>query len=406
MKSNRPLLENGYVRLSMILMAYSLVIFLLAQQLNIDKGSIYNGYYEKPNWFLFILYWVPAIYFYQTTWKQFEEAWNDLFSNGCIVPSSDKRKEQSAEFIAYISGHRKYILVASFILGTIVMYFDMKNIYDIYTSNPTQLYQIVDKEKDTADVVSYYINKPIDKPNRTIDQISIKDVYDKIGKNTDGIYLSKVKDATWTEAWLFEPYVNNVVRISKIKNCIYVIAAYLQQYIIVIAGFCSLFHIWAHLVYFVRFDELPVAKKYNLNLRLDPYSKIHEFGLERWNQSLNIIYWALSPVLLIPILSKSSQADPNTYDIGQIMIKWLVPLLFLSPMLFTLIARQTKSIILWETIRNEDDEDKIDRYHSQLLWPLDKNWASKLGILISFILLSYLIGDILKQLGADKIIKI
>lgn len=402
----RPLLKNGYIRVSLLLMAYSLIIFLLAQQLNVDKGSIYKGYYEKPNWYLFFLYWAPAIYFYKITWMQFEEAWNDLFNNGCILPASIKRKEQFTEFLTYINGHRKYIFIASFIFGTVVMYFDMKNIYEIYASSPTQLYKIVDKKKDTEDVVSYYLKKPIDKPNRTIDPININEVYDKIGKNKDGVYLSKVNDATWTEAWLFEPHLNSVVRIRKIKNCFFVIAAYLQQYIIVIAGFCSLFHIWIHLFYFVIFDDLPVARKHNLTLRLDPYSKIHEFGLERWNQSLNIIYWALCPVLVIPILSKSSQADANIYDVGQIMIKWLVPLLFLSPMLFTLIARQTKSIKLWEAIRNEDDGEKIDRYHNQLLWPLDKNWASKLGILISFILLSYLIGDILKELGADKILKI
>ncbi|VVS91457.1 hypothetical protein [Desulfoluna spongiiphila] len=135
------------------------------------------------------------------------------------------------------------------------------------------------------------------------------------------------------------------------------------------------------------------------------YSSIREFGLERWNQTLNMIYWALSPALVIPIVSKASQGESGAGDTGQKMIQWLVPLLFLSPMLFTIIVRQKKVMKLWAIIRQEEDRDKVEAYRKQLLWPLGRNWASKLGIIIAFSLLIFLVGDMLTEIGVDKLIK-
>ncbi|WP_139163913.1 hypothetical protein [Desulfoluna spongiiphila] len=114
---------------------------------------------------------------------------------------------------------------------------------------------------------------------------------------------------------------------------------------------------------------------------------------------------ALSPALVIPIVSKASQGESGAGDTGQKMIQWLVPLLFISPMLFTIIVRQKKVMKLWAIIRQEEDRDKVEAYHKQLLWPLDRNWASKLGIIIAFSLLIFLVGDMLTEIGVDKLIK-
>ncbi|MBU1052572.1 MAG: hypothetical protein KKC46_01945 [Proteobacteria bacterium] len=286
------------------------------------------------------------------------------------------------------------------------MFIDTKGLYLIYKSQSTKISKLTVKKDGKVSSINFYIDEPTQDINKTIEPIPIDNVYKMLYKTDTGEYRQKVNDASWTEAWLFEPYNKNSKKINKTHNLIFVIFAYFQQYAIIIIAFCALFHIWAHLLYFVLFKKLPVSKRLKLTIRLDPYSALHEFGLERWNQALNMIYWALCPALVIPIISKSAQSDINIYDIGQLMIRWLVPLLFLSPMLFTLIARQTKAMELWDTVRNEKNEENIERYHKQLLWPLDKNWASKLGIIISFILLSYLIGDILKELGADKLVKL
>lgn len=176
----------------------------------------------------------------------------------------------------------------------------------------------------------------------------------------------------------------------------------MQQYIIIFLGFCSLLQIWFHLYYFARFNNLPISKQLDMKLELDYKSNLHEFGLERWNHALNTIYWVIALSLIVPIISKNSQTKNNVDDIGQMLIRWIVPLLFLSPMIFTIIARQKKVVDIWEKLRSETEEN-VDKFHKQILWPLDKNWASKLGIVASFVLLSYLIGDFLKSIGVDKL---
>jgi hypothetical protein len=61
-------------------------------------------------------------------------------------------------------------------------------------------------------------------------------------------------------------------------------------------------------------------------------------------------------------------------------------------MVATIIGRQQRLPDIWQRVREEKDPDLVALFHKQLLWPFDRNWASKLGIVVSFLLLSYLLG--------------
>ena len=128
---------------------------------------------------------------------------------------------------------------------------------------------------------------------------------------------------------------------------------------------------------------------------LDYKSKIGEYGLEYWNHALNNLYWVLSFAVGIPILSSISKPSD---DIGQVLIRVLVPLVFLTPLIFTIIVRQQCLPEVWRRVEKDGCKENIELFQSQLLWPLDKNWISKLGIVIAFILLSYLVGVSLNDL--------
>ena len=111
-----------------------------------------------------------------------------------------------------------------------------------------------------------------------------------------------------------------------------------------------------------------------------------EFGLEYWNQALNNLYWVLTIAIGIPLVSAANQSSD---DVGQLMLRLLVPLLFLVPLILTIIVRQQYLPGAWRQVRSGNQDDL---YQKQLLWPLDRNWASKLGIILAFVLLSYLVG--------------
>lgn len=376
-------MKNKYTAVVLLLFIYSLVILGYSSYLNIwGNETGFKGYLYSLNWSLYFLFWIPVIGLVKVTWQEFHYSWKSLFKYKIIVTNSklheDSLYAKFYEFTKNAKGNllnRRKIIIYAFILATIVMIVDTYKLVELYnyeTRDDVKLYLNPNSKK----------NKPeyfLDPPKAKLQAHFIKEVSE----------MNATIDATWTEAWIFKGDD------FKAKNAVFVIFAYLQQYIIIFFGWIALLQIWVHLYYFANFDKLAIAKELNMRLELDYRSNLHEFGLERWNQALNTIYWVLSPALVVPIISKNSQSESGLDDLGQIMLRWIVPLLFLSPMIFTIIARQKKVMGIWDKVRVDTDEN-VQKFHKQVLWPLDKNWASKLGIILSFALLSYLIGDILK----------
>ena len=117
-------------------------------------------------------------------------------------------------------------------------------------------------------------------------------------------------------------------------------------------------------------------------------SELHEFGLEHWNHALNNLYWYFSVALIIPFLSRMSQPNLADLDTSQQILEYAIPALVATPMIATILARQSRLPGCFQ--KRPDEEMKV--YMLQRLWPLDKNWSSKLGIVLVFILLSISFG--------------
>ena len=113
-------------------------------------------------------------------------------------------------------------------------------------------------------------------------------------------------------------------------------------------------------------------------------SPLNEFGLEHWNYALNNFYWAVSPAMLAVFLSRAS-TPPDDYLPGQAMLGIAVPACLILPMVATIIARQARLPAAWATV-SLDGPVAPEDYRRQQLWPLDRNWSSKLGILLAFAL--------------------
>jgi len=151
-----------------------------------------------------------------------------------------------------------------------------------------------------------------------------------------------------------------------------------------------------HTAIFGLFERLAVARAHGLRLMLNCRSPLNEFGLEHWNHALNNFYWAISPALLGVFMSRAA-TPPEDYLPGQVMLGIAVPACLLAPMIATILVRQARLIEAWKTLQPQGPVEPED-YRRQQLWPLDRNWSSKLGIVLAFALAALSIGFEVNQL--------
>ncbi len=373
------------------LMIYSSLILFIALFSAVGFNDSVDGYLTKPNWFLYVIFWPIIFLLYAYTWNAFLDAWKSLSTNGCIYSMKEKNTTPSAEKMVEVfnlfTQYRRKSLVAAVLVTLPLMYVDTLSLQKAY-GIPEVEYRATPKKFVIETVeVSYLVSaggKEFFIPEKKHLANPLQNVIEKKESPYFAVKGTESRlDHDWCDAWLFDK------TIGKVENLIFVVIAYIQQFIIIVLAFAAFFHICLHIGFFYFFEKLSVTKANDLQLRLIYDSNVYEFGLEKWNYALNNIYWVLAVAVLIPIASQSSQ--PVAGDVGQTMIKQLVPLIFGAPMVFTIVVRQARLPEVWSRVEHDDD-DRVALFHKQLLWPLDRNWASKLGIVIAFALLSALLG--------------
>lgn len=80
--------------------------------------------------------------------------------------------------------------------------------------------------------------------------------------------------------------------------------------------------------------------------------------------------------------------DEADYAPGQELLSLMAPAVLLAPMIITILVRQMRLPTVWATLADEPDS----LYSRQQLWPLDRNWSSKLGIILAFTLAALALG--------------
>jgi hypothetical protein len=314
------------------------------------------------------------------TWVPFLAAWHDLQQKEMLRDRDGKpaTAEQIRRLCGQMSRYRLILLGVAVAASIAVNYVDTQYLRDIYQSCNI-------KAKD---------------PDFTQTDTSAKRaLFEKTCANQK-IGLIENLEIDFNVAYLvhdLEIETNVISEIYKPTNSLFNYAIYFQQFVAVVMAILALLQLALICNLFWRLERAAWLNKEGLQMSLDPFSKLHEYGLERWNHAWNNVYWVFTLVLLVPIASKQAQTV-ETPDLTQIVLQYGVPVLVAAPMVATIIARQQRLPDLWPRIREEKNPDLVALYHKQLLWPFDHNWASKLGIVVSFLLLSYLLGSNLGQL--------
>jgi len=323
------------------LFAYSTAVDVLAFPIGVGfpigmGGAQFVGYYQKLNWVLFPVFWFVIVPLAYATWGPFQRAWREAATTGVLHSGKAHNVTPMVvdELITEIERARPMLGYWSVLLALIANYADVHGLAACYIDRAA----CAGTENDFS-LVWFYLG-----------------------------------DAS-----------------LKAANGLFVVLAYAQQLVLSFFAILALLQILFHSLLPIFIHRFKVSQREGLCATLNHRSALREFGMENWNYALNNAYWLISAGLIVPILSRYSQAGRATLDTGQLLLQCFVPVVVLGPMIATIIVRQLLLRGVWSRLDHAKPED-VELFHKQMIWPLDRNWSSKLGLIVAFALLSYLIG--------------
>lgn len=345
------------------LVLYSLILYGLVWGFGFHRPPVievegYQTYFEAVNWWpypVFFLLMTPALWL---SWNPFLHVWRKLAQTGVLRAQTGKLDPEVLDDLeAYLRSKRWVAFLLAIVVTAFINTMDIREFLKAYTGSTY---------RDQVEVACQH------------PRFFFKWIFDGwTDRHLEGLPCTDPAGDTAPISADEPP--------EPIPGPQMLVAAsgYFQQVAIVMLATLAFFQLLLHTTAFALFDRLRFPRERGLRLRLDPESSVNEFGLEHWNHALNNLYWAVTPALIAPFVSRASVVDLALMAPGQRLMNIFIPLAVLAPMIATIISRQSKLPAVWERLQPHGSADP-QKYLNQRLWPLDRNWASKLGIILAF----------------------
>ncbi len=312
-----------------------------------------GGYIEKLNWSLNPIFFLVIGLLVNLTWELYLDAWNSLPTNSLLYKDGLVEKEKNSLYplINELSKIRGYLIFISVVLGLAFTSIDAGCLWSEYGVLSSE-----EKCKERDFSVAF----------------SVPTVF---------------------------------VEVDKVINGLFVLFVYFLQGAIIAAGFLVFFQVLVNGFVFWRFEKTKLATSKGYNLRLNHKDPLGEFGLSEINRALNTVYVVIAIGMVIPVLSAAFQENEQP-DLGQLLIRTLVPFLLLVPLIIPLIDRYFR--IKEASIRVSVSEDKEDAklFKEQKLWPFEGTqigYIGKVAAIIAFAEYLYIFtGDLAKLVESVK----
>ncbi|MEO1191704.1 MAG: hypothetical protein AAFY02_08115 [Pseudomonadota bacterium] len=325
----------------------------------------YETYFQQANWWPFPFFFLAIAMGLRLTWYPLMRAWAHLAESGVLLgrdgPPSDEALRQLR---SALSGQRRWALWAALLTTLAVNVIDWLPLYGVYFGDASLAEQVaaacLRPNASTAWLFAQAGNAP----------------------------LCQIPESAFTGARIEQP----------LWQAVYNVILMAQQFALIFFAALAVYQILLHTLLFGLFERLAVARRWSLHLLLNCRSPLNEFGLERWNFALNNFYWASSPIMLAVFLSRAA-TPPELHLPGQALLAFAVPAALMAPMVATILVRQARLPAAWRSLEPKGPVPAED-YRRQQLWPLDRNWSSKLGIVLAFALAALSIGFEINQLMA------
>lgn len=339
-------------------------------------AGTYRTYFQEANWWPFpflFLGLAPAVWL---SWSPMVKTWERLAETGVLrsagrVPGDREQPEGRpdaatvARVVEAVRRPRGIAIALALLIALVINIVDRAPLYDLYAGNMSLAEQQDEACRHPGPFVKW-----------------ILEAHRGPGFLCDALPAQRADAASG--------YSDSEGIAAPAGQVAFAVVTALQQTLIVFFAALAVLHILLHTALFALFERLGVARAQGLRLMLNARSPLNEFGLEHWNHALNNFYWAASPALLGVFVSRMS-SPPAEYLPGQVMLGFAVPTCLLAPMIATIIVRQARLPAAWATLEPAGPVPAED-YHRQQLWPFDRNWTSKLGIVLAFALAALSIG--------------
>ena len=367
--------QDGAVAALLLTVLLSFAFWPLVLWLGFDRAPEnapdgYQTYFQLINWWpfpFFLLVLAPGLWL---TWTPLLRAWNRLAETGVLRGPEGPPQDAELRLVRNaIQRRRSWALLAALAVAVFVNGLDWAPRLDIFSGVAGIDRQLRAACRDPGAPVKWIFEARGEESERICSQAGPRSSAPDVSE--DGVV----------------PPPRQVLFIA-------VLAA--QQFLVVFFAALGITQLLLQTLLFARFEGLEAARAWDLRLVLNCRSPLNEFGLEHWNHALNNFYWAVCPALLGVFLSRASTPEED-YAPGQVMLGFAVPACLILPMVATIIVRQARLPAAWKTLEPEGPVPAED-YRRQQLWPLDRNWSSKLGILLAFALAALSIGFEISQL--------
>lgn len=350
--------------------AWGVVLLLGFDKAPPNAPDSYRTYFDQGNWWpfpFFFLALAPALWL---TWNPMLEAWRRLAETGVLqkADGSKPKAAAAAEVDGALRRKRGIAVAAALLVALLVNLADWAPGAAVYTAR-------AGLDRQIALACSY--------PGAPLKWIFTAPAYEGANPCTASPDLAP-------------PGENRPGIAPPFTQTVFVAILMAQQFLIVFFAALAVVQLLLHTLLFAVLERLAAARRHGLRLMLNCRSPLNEFGLEHWNYTLNNFYWAASPAMLAVFLSRAA-SPPEAYLPGQVLLGFAVPVCLLAPMVATIIVRQARLPAAWAQVQNDGPVMPED-YRRQQLWPLDRNWSAKLGILLAFALAALAIGFELNQL--------
>ncbi len=356
---------------------FSLLFLVLAWWLGFNDPpdsppENYKTYFSLHNWWpypLFFLVLAPAIWL---TWRPFLRVWPNLAETGVIAGQERREIAEAVEAVQKKTENwRCWAVAGSIAIACLLNYLDLEPKIRAYFWSKTYEEQFNEGRRENGAFSKWLFEIPKEKQ-----KIACR------GANSSADVGRGLK----------KPCIA-----APLTQLLFMFTGYLQQFFITFFVALLLFQVLLHTLIFSCFDRLKLTRDNRVRLNLICSSPLNEFGLEHWNYALNNLYWALSPPMLIVFLSRAA-TDPENYAAGQRILGIAVPLVLMLPIIVTIIVRQVRLPQVWSTLEPKGPVNRED-YLRQQLWPLDRNWSAKLGLVLAFALAAIALGFEISQLA-------
>ncbi len=362
------LTRDWAVLISALAAGFSLLFYGYVYAFGFDAAPMhapprYEGYFAQSNWWPFPIFFIaiaPSLYF---TWVPMLQAWQDLRDSGVLRARQGVIDESKLWRLRQrLSRHRITAIVLAFLIAVFTNGWDWLPNYQVFFGSAPLHEQMQAACK--------------------FQSASFKWLLETESGQGSLLCLDRrlAPMAEASDAHIAQPAA----------QLIYNLVLMAQQFLIVFLAALVIIQLLLHTYLFAVFEHLSVAKDEGLYLRLNARSPLNEFGLEHWNFVLNNLYWSACPAMLGVFLSRAA-TSPEDYLPGQMLLGFAVPAALIGPMVATVLVRQARLPDCWREL-SEAGPEVAEDYRRQQLWPLDRNWSSKLGIVLAFALAALSIG--------------